>query len=705
MCVGQPGLWRQKVADWAAKRSAAAPYVDASENDTGGKCVCPLCLALDVPDPTATVAFADRVAAAAKAFAAADPQWTDALGSLSDRYARYYLAVQREAEAIDPQAVVLGYAYANYVKPPLQTTLNDRIVIGIVPALMFPWTPAKRAAFTAQWDGWSAAGARLVLRPNYMLDGHCLPLNVAHALGEDFAYAACHGLIGTDFDSLTGQWSTQGPTLYVLARLHHASGLTPEQCLAEYWAGFGPAAGAVRAYFDHWEAVSMAVTDELYAKADLHWSRFYRDAEVIFTPAVMTEGRALLLAAVSAAAAETQAAARVAFLEKGLHQAELTLATQRAYREYRRTGALDPYVAALEALDGFRAEVEADCIANMAYLAWAETHDWDRDLLRLMSQPGRRLPDPWKFAWDPTQSGAAQGWFAPDLETSGWLDIATSGSWEMQAVGRRWKEEHGRDYDGLAWYRTAFTVARPGTAARVRLVFGAVDEACRVWLNGTPILARPYPHQGNPDSWRESFEIDITDTARYEQPNQLAVCVEDKAGAGGIWKPVWLCTSTAAATANAIPDGGFEARPSPWKPHVQGGRFTLAMATTQKRSGHSAALVQCLELAPPEVQQTLHAKAWARWYQTGLTLDRTQAYRLRVWYRTDLDFGGSVKVWVTGTAKGTAAARGLNTAGVWRELAIEGIRAPGGQVGVYLNVMDGKGTVWFDEVELAPPPE
>ena len=61
MCVGEPGVWRQKVADWDARRSPQAPYVDASENDTCGKCVCPLCLAMDEPDPDSKVPFDQRV--------------------------------------------------------------------------------------------------------------------------------------------------------------------------------------------------------------------------------------------------------------------------------------------------------------------------------------------------------------------------------------------------------------------------------------------------------------------------------------------------------------------------------------------------------------------------------------------------------------------------------------------------------------------
>ena len=41
------------------------------------------------------------------------------------------LAVQAEALKSDSKAVVMGYAYANYVDPPIKTRLNDQIVIGV----------------------------------------------------------------------------------------------------------------------------------------------------------------------------------------------------------------------------------------------------------------------------------------------------------------------------------------------------------------------------------------------------------------------------------------------------------------------------------------------------------------------------------------------------------------------------------------------
>ncbi|MBM4047555.1 MAG: DUF4838 domain-containing protein, partial [Planctomycetes bacterium] len=647
-----------------------------------------------------------RAEEAKKAFDTRDAHWEKALGSVSDRYARYYLALQKEAEKVDPQAVVMGYAYANYAKPPLQTKLNSRVIIGIVPSLMYPWTAEKRRAFIEQWNGWSAAGARLLLRPNYMLDGHCLPIHFARALGQDFSFAIQHGLIGTDFDSLTGQWSTQGPNLYVLARLHAAPSLTVEQCLDEYSAGFGKATRAVRAYFAHWESVSNSVTPEAYKAADLHWSRFHRDADAIFTPEVMRRGRELLDQALAAAKGDADAEARMAFLDKGLRNAELTLATQQAYRGYRASGELDPYVAALEKLDSYRASVEGDFVANMAYLAWSETYTWDRDLIRMMRQPGARLPDPWKFMWDPDKVGERDRWFDEDFDAARWHDISTTGSWEMQEIGRQWKEAHKEDYNGIAWYRTSFKASQPEKPARIQLVFGAVDEACKIWLNGRLALERPYPYKGNPDSWRESFELDITSLVRYDKPNVLAVRVEDNAGAGGIWRPVWLTTAESPATdqKNAVKDGGFESQPPAWQQHVQGGRFKFAIDTTQKRSGNASALLECLELAAPDVEQRIRAKSWARWYQAAVPVAAGKAHQFRVWYRTDVDFRGTVKVWVTATEKQTMEAKGLNTRGLWRELRIEGIKSPTGQVSVYLNVMDGTGKVWFDDVELSESP-
>ncbi len=406
MCVSQPAFWQQIVADWKAARTSGSPWVDASENDTPGKCTCPKCLSWDLP-ASGSPAHADaRVAAARAAFRNGDRQWAEKLGSISDRYARFYLEVQRLAQAVDREAVVMGFAYANYTEPPRHVRLNDRVTIGIVPALMFPWTDRKRQAFRRQWDGWRDAGCTLMLRPNYMLDGHDLPVIFARQLGEDFSYAARRGMVATDFDSLTGQWAVQGPNLYVLARLHSRPTMPVNEVLDEYYRAFGKAEAQVRTYFAHWEAVSAAVTEEVFAAAvrqetseSESFALFHRIAPYLFTPAVMARGRELLRAAETAADGDSAACERVGFLEKGLRNAELTLAAQRAYAGYRKTGHVTPFRKAIEDLDAYRKQVEPDGIANMGALRWMEDMTWPRNLLSrtgspFAAWPTRAEPDP-----------------------------------------------------------------------------------------------------------------------------------------------------------------------------------------------------------------------------------------------------------------------------------------------------------------------
>jgi beta-galactosidase/beta-glucuronidase len=146
----------------------------------------------------------------------------------------------------------------------------------------------------------------------------------------------------------------------------------------------------------------------------------------------------------------------------------------------------------------------------------------------------------WKFMWDENEEGEALGWHFDSFDDSLWHDIAANSWWEKQPVGKKWKKEHGIDYNGLAWYRTSFKLDSSNKGKKVVVVFGAVDEACRVWVNGKLLLNRPFPYKGNKNSWGETFEVDITKYARLNGWNTIVVEVEDRSGAGGIWKGVSL---------------------------------------------------------------------------------------------------------------------------------------------------------------------
>lgn len=385
MCVSNAELQKQIVQNWLATRSPDNPFLGVGENDNPGKCTCANCLAWDAPaDPKHPVASDRRLRLARQAFAKNDPQWYRRLGSLSDRYARFYLALQKLAQQSVPDAIVVSLAYENYVSAPVETKLNDRIVIAFVPGFSFPWTEQKRADFRRQLEGWFDAGASMMLRPNYFLDGHNMPVFFARKFGDDFQHAANHRLIATDFDSLTGQWAAQGPNLYVLARVHVDPQRPIDEVLDEYYAGFGPAADAVKQYFAHWEGVSDAVSDAAFDRAASEtqgnsWWGFVRLADRIFTPEVMRRGRQLLDDARRAAQGDHTAVARVDFLEKGLRNAELTLDAQRAFRAYQKSGDIAPFRQAVIELDQYRNSIDGADTSNLTFTYWAETlSGWDR---------------------------------------------------------------------------------------------------------------------------------------------------------------------------------------------------------------------------------------------------------------------------------------------------------------------------------------
>jgi len=74
------------------------------------------------------------------------------------------------------------------------------------------------------------------------------------------------------------------------------------------------------------------------------------------------------------------------------------------------------------------------------------------------------------------------------------------------------------NYEGLAWYRRAFTIPSESQDAHLRLRFEAVFYRARVWLNGQYLGA----HEGG----YTPFEFDVSNVARPGEENILAVEVD-----------------------------------------------------------------------------------------------------------------------------------------------------------------------------------
>ncbi len=182
-----------------------------------------------------------------------------------------------------------------------------------------------------------------------------------------------------------------------------------------------------------------------------HWAKFYRIADVLFSPDVMAKGQAILSESQKAASKDATAQQRVVFLQKGLKNAELTLAAQVAFREYKQSGNLDGFATALKELDSYRASIEGAYVADMGFLARFENATWSRSLMEMLGKDGENLPEPWKFMWDLENKGISEGWQAVTFDDSEWFGIGVGSPWEQQPVGKQWEKEHGVSYNGFAW--------------------------------------------------------------------------------------------------------------------------------------------------------------------------------------------------------------------------------------------------------------
>ena len=385
MCVSEPGLWKQIISDWQAR--GAKEFLNVCENDGWAGCACERCLSWDPPDPNNPIPSDQRLAVARKVFEQRG-EWQLQLGSLSDRYAHFWKNVADEAVKIRPDVKVVSYIYDNYRKPPLHQMLGPNVLCGMVPQeSIFGYSRFDSEVFRHDWTGWEKTGCLLFLRPNYTLQAPNFPAFYAKTLGEDLKFAAAHHLKGVDFDSLTGKYAVQGPSLYMLAAMLNHPDASIDQTLDDFYSAFGPAKPQVKEYFDLWESIYPHFTDEEQAahiKARRKYGAgrygpYYLLSTELYPPATMAAAPVILEKARGAAASNPMSAQRVEWLAKGLEHVDRILATETAYEHAIDSGDKSDYVAARKALDEFRSSNAEYDRENFAGLTGDEKV-WDRKM-------------------------------------------------------------------------------------------------------------------------------------------------------------------------------------------------------------------------------------------------------------------------------------------------------------------------------------
>lgn len=384
MCVSNKELHDFIVEQWDGKSVLRLGPVDRP-----GRCNCADCRAWDGPQPKPVPWFAKYVYAtdrrAQELFA----------GSTSERYARFWKIIQRKAVERNPHALVsVSFIYENEFPAPVTEIDLNRNIYGEFVQWQDPhlrWFPMPDEAFEwvkEQWLGWKETGLRMGYRPNYLHDGYVMPHFDTRQSGEFFRFAYEHGMEGARFDSLTGQWATQGLRLYMHLRLMNKPEMEVEAIRDEYFSGFGPAAKIMERYFDYWEDYALDNRlrfIELYKDVGWRYRIYVHRAHLAFPTECFEPAEELLEQALAKTRQQPsdEFAERVRFIQIGLEHARLARDLAAVYdgNEVVDANRSEEAKEALGKLVKFRKDHEHTYFSDLLHV----TNFWERPNMNLDS--------------------------------------------------------------------------------------------------------------------------------------------------------------------------------------------------------------------------------------------------------------------------------------------------------------------------------
>ena len=134
----------------------------------------------------------------------------------------------------------------------------------------------------------------------------------------------------------------------------------------------------------------------------------------------------------------------------------------------------------------------------------------------------------------------SEGWQF-SLDGSAWREVEVPHDWAIAGPF----DANSKDGDtgklpwrGIGKYRKSFVVQKRDAAGTVALDFDGVMARPKVYVNG--MFAGSHVFTAEND-WNTPFAIPITDKIdRTRKKQTVVVRVEDKAGQGGIWRPIFL---------------------------------------------------------------------------------------------------------------------------------------------------------------------
>ncbi|MDD5679087.1 MAG: glycoside hydrolase family 2 TIM barrel-domain containing protein [Kiritimatiellae bacterium] len=118
----------------------------------------------------------------------------------------------------------------------------------------------------------------------------------------------------------------------------------------------------------------------------------------------------------------------------------------------------------------------------------------------------------WSFQIDQDNVGEKKKWFAPKHDRRAWRKVSVPGAWDFYTPELK-------DYEGVAWYAVELPASMVNQALHQRLIFTAVHNHARVWLNGRFI--------GEHWGWYMPFVLDFSRAARPGRKQVLVLRVDN----------------------------------------------------------------------------------------------------------------------------------------------------------------------------------
>ena len=548
MCVSNQQLWQQIVAGYVNGTAGVSACEDDGDE---GFCTCSKCRQWDAPGQGPD----DHCHGENESWAGVG----NCTGMYSDRYARFFdevagvLAEQFPPSAGEEPPIVTGYAYSAYRDPPVNYTMKNNVMIGMVALGNYPATEESEVGGKAIWAGWHEKGAKKMFwRPNIggMSPG-AGPYQFSKGITANVAWLFDNGMVATDIDSLEGHWAQSGFSYWALAAAHwHPAEFNRDNALVDFCTkAFGPPPAAVQQcvrYIDHWESwtTDTYLSPAIEAQRQSDWVPRGSGSLTtmrVYDNATLDAGESIINALAQACDQSKSCAKRAQFWADGLEHTRLTVAAITAVNRSRTSGGGctkqrtcdigGPHGYLAEALEllTFRRKIASSSAVNVLSLSAEEvngdvvngTHYTDMTGiqsaagLELVAVDGYDTPEMslspvWGLAWDPLDSGLTDDppWYSTKenrKNESKWQPTDVTVGWNQTTTGAQWRTSHsGKDYNGVAWYRSIFFMPDRlnSNASQHNLAVAAVvcGESADGWLNGVKMaLLKSEPIDGAPN--------------------------------------------------------------------------------------------------------------------------------------------------------------------------------------------------------------